>query len=59
MLRSIEDKFKNLLMVIKFQEKKRRNIKQDNGSELPRIEDSSQVEGVHQDLSGKRKIHHT
>lgn len=42
-------------MLITFQEKKRKekgtrakgDIKRGNGSELPRIEDSSQVEGVH------------
>lgn len=53
-------------MLIKFQEKNKRenttelSIKRDNGSEeFLGTEDSSQIEEVHQDPTGKRKINYT
>lgn len=49
-------------ILIKFQERNenraKHGIRKDSGSEFPRTEDGSQVEGVQQDFAGKRKINY-
>lgn len=65
MLRPLGDKFKTLSIYAdkiprkkKSKRKGQREVLKNNESELPRIEGSSQVEGVYRDPSRKRKINY-